>query len=117
MDDFNKSVMYKFSKSLKMYDITYLRSRLGTVDGITSLDIDADTVHLEFDTLKLSQGYIQMIIMNLGYPVKFHEGTHPGIFKRFIQHLAKSNQESFGDKKPDCCEMKDQTLQKAEFIK
>ncbi len=55
--------------------------------------------------------------MNLGYPVKFHEGTHPGIFKRFIQHLAKSNQESLGDKKPDCCEMKDQTLQKAEFIK
>ncbi len=50
MDDFNKSVMYKFSKSLKMYDISYLRSRLGTVDGITSLDIDADTVHLEFDT-------------------------------------------------------------------
>ena len=112
MDDFNKSVMYSFSNALKMSDISYLRTRLNTVDGICSFEIQSDSVHLEYDSLKLSKEYIRMIIMNLGYQVKSSEGTHPGIVKRFLQHLAKSNQEAFGDKKLDCCELKHHSLNK-----
>jgi copper chaperone CopZ len=113
MEDYNKSIMYTFSSSLKMSEISYLRSRLEAVDGITSFNIHTDSVQLEFDSLKLSQEYIKMIIMNLGYHVKSNEHTHKGIFRRFIQHLAKSNQEAFGDKKLDCCDLKHHSLKES----
>lgn len=105
--------MFKFNSALKMSDISYLRSRFEEVDGINSFDIHADSVQLEFDSLKMSQEYIKMIIMNLGYQVKSNEETHQGIFKRFLQHLAKSNEETFGDKKLDCCDLKHHSLKES----
>lgn len=37
--------------------------------------------------------------------VKTEKVKKPGIFKKFIESLAKSNKETFGSKKLDCCEL------------
>lgn len=112
MDEYTKTVTYSFNKVLNDYDISYLQSKLVKVDGIDSIDISNKSISVEYVTLQLAEESVKEIIKNSGYPLKEIKKKRKGIFRRFIDELAKCNKESFGNKKLDCCDLKHKKTKK-----
>lgn len=106
MSDYSKTVKYRFNRELNDYDISYLHSKIPKIDGIESCTVSKTDISVELMTLKLAPESVSEMILNLGYPVKTERSKKPGLFKRFLDNLAKSNKESFGSKKLDCCDLK-----------
>jgi len=103
MDDYTKTIIYKVTQALNNRDISYLQSRLTSVEGIDSCDISTSSISIDYNTLTITCAYIKELINFMGYIVK--EEKKPGRFKRFITFLAKGNRKTFGNKKLDCCEL------------
>jgi copper chaperone CopZ len=106
MDEYKRTVTYSFNKVLNDYDISDLESRLVKVDGIDSIDITKESIIIEYVTLQLAEESVKEIIKNSGYPLKEIKKKRKGIFRRFIDNLARSNKQSFGNRKLDCCDLK-----------
>lgn len=106
MDEYKRTVTYSFNKVLNDYDKSHLESRLVKVDGIDSIDITKESIIIEYVTLQLAEESVKEIIEKSGYPLKKIKKKGKGSFRRFIDNLARSNKESFGNKKLDCCDLK-----------
>ena len=103
MDNYNKTVIYRFTQALNDHDISYLQSRLTSVEGIDSCAISSWSVSIDYNTLTITGAYVKELINYMGYIVK--EEKKPGIFKRFVTFLAKGNRKTYGNKKLDCCDL------------
>ena len=106
VNNYNKKSTYKFIKLLNDKNIFYLKSKLKNFDGIDFFDISNDEIEIEYSTLKLSEKGIFELFIQLGYPLELIKQVKYNLFKRFMNDLAKSNKESFGSKKLDCCDLK-----------
>ncbi|MGD9993679.1 MAG: LDCC motif putative metal-binding protein [Salinivirgaceae bacterium] len=106
MKDFDKIIKYRFNKSLNESEISKLRQQLKEVEGIDSFEISSKYICIEYLPFKLSKESIQETLNNIGYPVKIEKKKKKGLFARFIDKLAKSNKETFGNQKLDCCDLK-----------
>lgn len=106
MDEYNKTVTYRFNKVLNDYDISFLQSKLVTVEGLNSVDVSTESISVEYGSFQLTEEAVKDVIINFGYQIKKAKKKKKGIFGRFIDNLAKSNKESFGNKKLDCCDLK-----------
>ena len=84
MDEYKKTVTYSFNKVLNDYDISYLQSKLVTVEGINSIDITTESIRIEYVTLQLTEESVKEIIKNSGHYLKETKKKRKGIFKRFI---------------------------------
>ena len=106
MNDYSKTVRYRFKREMTDHDIAFLKSRISKVDGIESMTISKGIISIEFMPYKLAEESVKEMIVDLGYPVQIENNRKPGFLKGFIENLAKSNKESFGTKKLDCCDLK-----------
>ncbi|MBN2481537.1 MAG: hypothetical protein JXB19_07350 [Bacteroidales bacterium] len=105
MEQFNKTITYRFNKDLNKDEIQDLQERLKKVEGILSLEISSALIRIEYDTLCLAAKYIKEEMNNLGYPVKEIREKRRGILSRFIKNLADTNRKIYGNKKLDCCDL------------
>ncbi len=110
MDDYKKEIVLSFKKHLNEDDMVNLQSKLEKVEGIESMNISAQSVSIEYVPLHLTAELVKEIINNAGYPLKDLKIKRKGFFRRFIDDLAKSNKESFGNKKLDCCDLKHKNI-------
>ncbi|GAO30395.1 heavy-metal-associated domain-containing protein [Geofilum rubicundum] len=106
MDDYKKEIVLSFKKHLKDDDIFILKSNLEKVKGIESINIATQSVSIEYVSLHLTEEMVKEIIKDAGYPLRELKKRRKGFFRRFIDDLARSNRESFGNKKLDCCDLK-----------
>jgi hypothetical protein len=106
MKDFDKIIKYRFNKSLNEKDISKIQLKLDEVEGIDSFEISSEFICIEYLPFKLSKESIQETLKSMGYPVKIEKKKKKGLFARFIDKLAKSNNETFGNQKLDCCDLK-----------
>ncbi len=107
MSEYSQSVKYLFSNSLTDNDIRILNTKISELQGIESYDISNEHIQIDFMIFKQSEKSLKQYLVNLGFPVMCKKEKKPGIFKKWIDNLAKSNKESFGSKKLNCCELKD----------
>jgi hypothetical protein len=106
MNDYSKTVRYWFKREITNNDIAFLRSRISKADGIESITFSKGIINIEFMPYKLTEVSVKEMIVDLGYPVQIKKNRKPGLLKGLIENLAKSNKESFGTKKLDCCDLK-----------
>lgn len=106
MGDFDKIVKYTFNKSLGEAEIVKLQQKLREVEGISTFEVSNECICIEYLPFKLSRVSIESKLKELGYPVKIEKKKKKGLFARFIDKLAKSNKETFGNQKLDCCDLK-----------
>lgn len=106
MNQYIKSELYQFKKTLNHQEASSLKSKLAVVDGVESISFSEEQIEVNFSILKITAGAILEIINNLGYPAQIKTLKRAGILKRFVESLARSNRKTFGDKKLDCCELK-----------
>ncbi len=102
MNDYNRTVAYRFKQKLNEIDVSNLQSKLSTVQGISSCNITTESISVEYGTFQLTEEAIKESIKKFGYPIKKEKKKRKGIFRRFIDNLAKRNKKSFGSKKLDC---------------
>lgn len=107
MSEYSQTVKYLFTKRLTDDDIKILNTKLSELEGLESYDLSDEFILIDFMIFKQSEKSLKQYLVNLGFPVMCKKEKKPGIFKRWIDNLAKSNKESFGSKKLDCCELKD----------
>ncbi len=106
MSEYSQTVKYLFTKRLTDNDIKILNTKLSDVEGIESYDLSDEFIQIDFMIFKQSEKSIQQYLASVGFPVLCNKEKKTGIFKRFVDNLAKSNKESFGSKKLDCCDLK-----------
>jgi hypothetical protein len=106
MKDFDKAIKYNFNKPLNETDISKLQQKLNEIKGIDSFEISNEWICIEYLPFKFSKESIQETLNNMGYPVKIEKKKKKGLIARFIDKLAKSNRETFGSQKLDCCDLK-----------
>ena len=106
MKDFDEIVKYRFNKFLNEVEILELQQKLNELEGIDSFEISSDFIRIEYLPFKLSKESIQETLKKIGYPVKIEKKKKKGFFERFINKLSKSNKETFGNQRLDCCDMK-----------
>jgi len=106
MKEYNETITYRFATMLSKSDQSHLQSELTTVDGIDSCSFSSESVIIKYNTLKLSGEYVKKTIGDIAYPMHEQDRKRTGILNRFIDSLAKSNKNSYGNKKLDCCDLK-----------
>lgn len=106
MRDFDKTVKYRFNKSPEEAEISNLQHKLNELEGIDSFEITDEGIFIEYLPFKHSKESLEVTLKEFGYPVTIEKKKRKGLFARFIDNLAKSNKEAFGNKKLDCCELK-----------
>ena len=106
MNDYSRTVKYGLMREITDNDIAFLRSRISKVDGIECITVSNGIISIEFIPYKLAEVSVKEMIVELGYPVQIKKNRRSGLFKGFIENLGKSNKESFGTKKLDCCDLK-----------
>lgn len=103
MEDLNKTITLMFAEVLNDHEISYLRTKLSSVDGIGSIHISTDFVRINYNPFQITGEYVKNIMNYLGFEIEAEK--KPGRFKRFVTFLAKGNRKTFGNKKLDCCDL------------
>ncbi len=106
MRDFDRTVKYRFNKSLEEAEIFNLQHKLNEVEGIDSFEITDKSIFIEYLPFKHSKESLEVTLQAFGYPVTIEKKKRKGLFTRIIDNLAKSNKESFGNNRLDCHELK-----------
>ena len=104
MEDYSRSMTFDFQKQLNQRDLEHLKTRLVKVVGVESFDITPDSLRVEYVPFLIAEDSITGIIRQTGFPVKTGE-KKKGVIRKFLDKLVKSNRETFGNKKPDCCNL------------
>nr|WP_321409119.1 LDCC motif putative metal-binding protein [uncultured Carboxylicivirga sp.] len=106
MSEYSRKVKYKFNKLLSDDEALDLRIQLSGIEGIEAYSLTNEFLDIDFIIFKQSEKSLLQRIGRLGHPLQVYKSKKPGFFKNFINNLAKSNKESFGTKKLDCCDLK-----------
>jgi hypothetical protein len=82
-----------------------LKSKLEDAEDVDSVDISSEAVCIEYNALILAQEGVTELIREYGFPLSTYRKKQ-GVLTRFIENLARSNNNSYGSKKLDCCDLK-----------
>ena len=75
---------------------------LDGLKGIVSVNVENDSVHIEYYERLISSGLLRDALLRAGFPFQT-ENKNPGIFRKFISKLGEENNKEFGGKPPKCC--------------
>jgi len=101
MEDYLNTLYHKSSHEITESDRRRLSALFAHDKGIDSFQISPDGVYLEYNSYIYSSDQLEDILLKNG----FTEAKEPkqGFLSRQIRHLADSNKQTFGNRKPDCC--------------
>ena len=101
MEDYLNTFCHKSSHLITESDRRRLSALFVHDKGIDNFRISPDAVYLEYNSYIYSPDQLEDILMKNGFTEK-QEPKH-GFLSKHIRHLAESNKETFGNRKPDCC--------------
>ncbi len=103
MEDYIKITNIELAKSLNNKDYQNFNRILHLKNGIIKFSISDKIFRVEFNSYLIELNEIKKALSNAGYMIK--ETKKAGRLQKFIQNLAKTNQESFGTGKLECCKL------------
>lgn len=104
MKDFSRSITLDFQNQLNSCDLDHLSMKLSEIEEFDEFVISSVSLTVWYLPYIISETTVREMIINTGFPVKTSE-KKKGVIHRFLENLAKSNRETFGNKKPDCCNL------------
>lgn len=102
MKDFCTSITLRFQKQLNSSDLDYWSVKLSEIEEFDEFFISSVSLTVWYLPYIISETTVIETVINNGFPVKTSE-KKKGVIRRFMDNLAKSSYEAFGDKRPDCC--------------
>jgi len=106
MEEYTSFESFKANRFLSDGEIKNVKRKLNNITGISGFIVEPDRIQIEFYTYFQSKDSLKKELVNAGFPLEDKEKSKSGVFGRFIQNLAKSNLESFGNKRLDCCDLR-----------
>lgn len=103
MEDYIKIQVLESADKLTSGDQQIFREKLAKQKGIINLSIDKYTLRIEYNTYLIDIHEIKLILTTMNYD--FKEPKKATRFQRFLQNLTKSNKNSFGSGKLECCNL------------
>ncbi|RLD85586.1 MAG: hypothetical protein DRJ07_02690 [Bacteroidetes bacterium] len=101
MEDYIKINTIELTKNLTREDYQIFSRVLYSKKGIIKFSTNENILRLEFNSYLIALNEIQDLITGVGYTIK--ETKKINRLQKFIQNLSKTNQESFGSGKLECC--------------
>jgi copper chaperone CopZ len=101
MNELTSIGKYHPERYLSDKEINNVLKELTSLKGIKSLNVEPDTVKVEYYQQLLSVDMVKDALVKAGFPF-VHSKKH-GFLQKFIVQLGKDNNEEFGGKPPKCC--------------
>jgi copper chaperone CopZ len=92
---------YHSEHHLSDKEIKNILKELTGLKGIKSLDVELDTVKVEYYQQLLSSDMVKDALVRAEF--HFVHSQKQGFLKKFIVQLGKDNNKEFGGKPPKCC--------------
>ena len=83
---------------------TKIKDALSDINGVKHVDITEQKIHFEFYPNIVSKNHITGKISNLCCLIKT-EKKKKGVFSRYLESMAKTNIQQFGNERLDCCKL------------
>jgi len=101
MEDYMHTFYRKSSQRITEGDTRRLNALFAHHQGIENLRISPEGVYLVYNSYIYTSDQLEEILLKNGFSEK--QEKKEGFLVKQIQHLAESNNKSFGDRKPKCC--------------
>jgi len=101
MEEYINTHYLKSTKTLNTEAIERFTNLLQKNEGIEDFRITPQGIYLEYNTYISSIRMINEFLTNNGFQEL--KDQKPGLIKRQILSIAKSNLKQYGNHKPDCC--------------
>lgn len=88
--------------SLSQDEIVKVMLELAGLSVVTSFNVEADSVGIEYYQQLLSSDTIKNALVKAGFPFT-HVHKKQGVLQKFILKLGQENNKAFGGKPPKCC--------------
>lgn len=87
---------------LSLDEIKNILVELTSLNGIASLNVEEDSVKIEYYQQLLSPDIVKDALVRAGFPFE-HENKVHGLLQKFILNIGEENKKEFGGKPPKCC--------------
>jgi len=74
-------------------------------NGIHTISFSENLITVEYNPYQITEENVEKLISDLG--VKITAPEKKGFLKRWLKNMAKSNKESLGSGRLDCCDLND----------
>ncbi len=104
MEEYINYLKYKSHSESSVNALESSKSALLKKPGILEVSVVDNTMVIGFNTYAMSEEELTTIMNDTGlepYPAK----EKKRLFASWLDNLAKTNKENFGDKRLDCCDM------------
>ncbi|MCF6171331.1 MAG: hypothetical protein L3J31_00415 [Bacteroidales bacterium] len=88
--------------SLSLSEIKNILFELTSLNGIASLNVEENSVKIEYYQQLLSPDIVKDALVRAGFPFEHDVKVH-GLLKKLILKLGEENNKEFGGKAPKCC--------------
>lgn len=103
MEDYIKIQVFESAAILTSTDLRIFREKLGKQKGIINLSVDKYILRIEYNTYLIDIHKIKQLLATMNYD--FKEPKKANRFQMFLQNLARSNKDSLGSGKLECCKL------------
>ncbi|GAB6088467.1 hypothetical protein JCM12856_00600 [Spirochaeta dissipatitropha] len=101
--DISEVFRLKISRELTEQQKSDLLNRLGELPGVEIVNLVGSEIRLNYYPHAVSDQDIRAAIIEVGAVENLPKKKNP--IARFIDRLARDNQESFGGRRMDCCDL------------
>ena len=103
MEDFIKIRKIELKRKLSDEDYAIFKSIFKSMKGVQNFSINNNTLRIEYNSYLISLKEIKDILFLNSYEIK--KTKKSGFLQKFILNLAKSNKETLGTSKLECCNL------------
>ncbi len=82
-----------------------IKEGVSDIKGVEHVDITGQNIHVEFYPYLVSRDQITERISSLGCTINIQK-KKKGFFSRYLEKMAESNKQQFGNGPLDCCKLK-----------
>lgn len=84
--------------------IQKVRSAVSVLKGVESVSFESGVLHITYCPHRVLLSFIEEQITAAGFHIRKPAGEKKiGLFRKFLDRLAESNEKTFGSKPLDCC--------------
>ena len=104
MESLTATLIFKPENELSLDTMERIKDFFRDLKQVSVLCLEKDCIRIEYYPQLYSPDYLEQGLTGVGVRLSKPE-KRPGVFKRFIDKLARDNKKSFGDTELDCCKL------------
>lgn len=104
MESLQKNILFRLGYEVRNKNIGSTIKKVKQIPGVNNVSRKKDSLIISYEPYSVSEKFLVKCLTGMGFVPATEKKK--GFFARWIENLAKTNQENFGKKRLDCCNVK-----------